>query len=277
MATEAIPAPGRIGDLLSRAGRRKGDVGLVAYALVAYAFLYLPIIVIVAYSFNESKQVAVWGGFSFKWYGEILRNAAVIEALKNSLIVGALTTVGATAIGSLMALALDRHRFRGRDLITALLLASMLVPEIVMGLSMLMFYVRGQVILGIQTIVISHIAFSIPFAALIVKARLAGMDRTLEEAGRDLGGDAFTVWRTVTLPIMAPGILAAALLAFTLSFDDFVITFFVAGPGTTTLPIRIFSMVKVGITPAINALSTLVVGISLLLMLGGALRLRSTR
>lgn len=256
--------------------RRAGGLGLWGYALLAYAFLYLPILVIVVYSFNRSSQVAVWGGFSFKWYGEVFRNEAVLDAFKNSLIVGLATTVGATVIGTLLAVALDRYRFRGRDVITALLLAAMLVPEIVMGLSMLMFYVRTRVLLGIQTIVISHIAFSIPFATLVVKARLSGMDRTLEEAGRDLGGSPFTAWRTITLPILLPGVLAAALLSFTLSFDDFVITFFVAGPGTTTLPIRIFSMVKVGITPAINALSTLVVGGTVLLMLVGGSRLRTT-
>lgn len=256
--------------------RRAGGLGLWGYALLAYAFLYLPILVIVVYSFNRSSQVAVWRGFSLKWYGEVFRNEAVLDAFKNSLIVGLATTVGATVIGTLLAVALDRYRFRGRDVITALLLAAMLVPEIVMGLSMLMFYVRTRVLLGIQTIVISHIAFSIPFATLVVKARLSGMDRTLEEAGRDLGGSPFTAWRTITLPILLPGVLAAALLSFTLSFDDFVITFFVAGPGTTTLPIRIFSMVKVGITPAINALSTLVVGGTVLLMLVGGSRLRTT-
>lgn len=226
-------------------------------AVGLFLFLYVPIFILIAYSFNDSQFVGQWGGFSTRWYGELWRNEAVIDALWLSLWVGFWSTVISTILGTLTALAMERFRFRGRAPFDAILYLPIIIPDIVMALSTLLFFVVLGIALSRYTILIAHVAFNIAFVAIVVRARLADMDMTLEEAAADLGANAWQTFRRVTLPLLMPGIVAGALLAFTLSLDDFVITFFVAGPGSTTLPVRVYSMIRFGLTPEVNAVSTL--------------------
>jgi spermidine/putrescine transport system permease protein len=194
----------------------------------------------------------------------------VLDAFQNSLFVGVIATAIATVIGTLTALALSRHEFRGKTFADSSIYAATVMPEIVVGVSLLVFFVAAGVGLGITTIVIAHVAFTISFVTIVVRARLSGMDRSLEEAAQDLGASPMqTFWR-VTLPLILPGVMAGAMLAFTLSFDDFVITFFVSGVGSSTLPLKIYSMLKFGVTPVINALSTVVVLTTLVIILGAS-------
>ncbi len=230
---------------------------LTLLAIGIFIFLYVPIIILIIYSFNENKVVGVWSGFSTQWYAELLQDQAIVDALMVSLWVAFWSTVVSTILGTLAALAMERHRFRGRLALDAGMYLPVIIPDIVMALSTLLFFVMFSVALSRYTILIAHVAFNISFVAIVVRARLADMDANLEEAAADLGADEWLTFRRVTLPLLMPGIVAAALLAFTLSLDDFVITFFVSGPGSTTLPIRVYSMIKFGITPEVNAISTL--------------------
>ncbi|MCP8968470.1 ABC transporter permease [Ectobacillus ponti] len=241
---------------------------LVTYAWLILLFLYLPLLVLAVYSFNDSRINAEWNGFTLHWYADLLQDPAVLEAFLNSLSIAAVTTLAATAIGTACALGLHRYKQKWRSAFGSLLYLPVLVPDILMGLSLLVLFSQAGMELGKLTIIIAHITFSISFVVIIVSARLAGMGRELEEAAGDLGAAPWQTFRYVTLPVLLPGVLSAALLTFTLSIDDFVITFFVAGPGSTTLPIYIYGMVKRGITPEINALSTLLIVLIALLMLG---------
>ena len=250
-------------------------------AWLVYAFFYLPILVLVVFSFNESARVGIWGGLSPKWYGEVLGNSEVLDALKNSLIVSGISTVVSTIIGTAAALAIDRYRFRGRRGLDGMLYLPIIIPDVTMAVMMLLFFARVFDIvelvgprfqLGITTIVISHVAFNIAFVAVVVRARLGQIDKSLEEAARDLYAGAWQTFRRVTLPLIMPGVLGGALLALTLSLDDVVVTSFVAGPGSTTLPIYVFGLIRRGVSPQINAISSLMliasivlVGLSLLL------------
>jgi spermidine/putrescine transport system permease protein len=245
-------------------------------ALGIFLFLYLPIFILVIYSFNANKVVGVWTGFSFHWYGELVRNEAVLDSLRVSLWVAIWSTLASTVLGTMAALALERYRFRGRLTFDGVLYLPVIIPDIVMALSTLLFFVIFAIPLSRYTILIAHIAFNISFVAIVVRARLAHMDTHLEEAAADLGANEWTTFRRVTLPLLTPGIVAGALLAFTLSLDDFVITFFVAGPGSTTLPIRVYSMIKFGVTPEVNAVSTLMlVGSSVLVIISLLVQRRS--
>ena len=226
-------------------------------AIGVFLFLYLPIIVLVIYSFSGARNVGVWDGFSTRWYAELLNDRALIAAFRVSLWVAVWSTLVATVLGTLAALALERYRFFGRLTFDTALYLPIIIPDIVMALSTLLFFVTFAVPLSRYTILVTHIAFNISFVAVVVRARLAEMDSSLEEAAADLGANAWTTFRRVTMPILMPGIVSGALLAFTLSLDDFVITFFVAGPGSTTLPVRVYSMIKFGVTPEVNAISTL--------------------
>ena len=226
-------------------------------AVGIFLFLYLPIIILVIYSFSSSRNVGVWTGFSTRWYAELLGDKLLIDALRVSLWVAVWSTLVATVLGTLAALALERYRFFGRLSFDTALYLPIIIPDIVMALSTLLFFVTFAVPLSRYTILVTHIAFNIAFVAVVVRARLAEMDSSLEEAAADLGANAWTTFRRVTLPILMPGVVSGALLAFTLSLDDFVITFFVAGPGSTTLPVRVYSMIKFGVTPEVNAISTL--------------------
>jgi len=226
-------------------------------AVGIFLFLYLPIIILVIYSFSGSRNVGVWAGFSTRWYAELLGDKLLIDAFRVSLWVAVWSTLVATVLGTLAALALERYRFFGRLSFDTALYLPIIIPDIVMALSTLLFFVTFAVPLSRYTILVTHIAFNIAFVAVVVRGRLAEMDASLEEAAADLGANAWTTFRRITLPILMPGVVSGALLAFTLSLDDFVITFFVAGPGSTTLPVRVYSMIKFGVTPEVNAISTL--------------------
>jgi spermidine/putrescine transport system permease protein len=245
---------------VARHGSRLGRAlrGLVTFSgIFGFAFLYLPILILIVFSFNASRFVTTWDGFSLRWYIELFDDAAMGAALKNSLIVGLVSTLVSTVFGTMAALVMERHEFFGKLGFDALLYLPVIIPDIAMAVMLLLFFVLSRITLSLVTIIIAHIAFNISFVAIVVRARLVGFDRSLEEAAQDLGANELqTFWR-ITLPLLMPAILAGALLAFTLSLDDFVITFFTAGVGATTLPLRIYSMVKLGITPVINAISTL--------------------
>jgi spermidine/putrescine transport system permease protein len=246
------------------------DRALLLFAALIYVFLYAPILVMVFFSFNSSRSTQVWTGFSLEWYGELLRDQTILDAFRNSMIVGVTATVIATVIGTLTALALTRYRFRGKTFADSAIYAATVMPEIVVGVSLLVFFVAAGFALGLTTIIIAHVAFTISFVTIVVRARLAGMDRSVEEAAQDLGANPVETFLRVTLPLILPGVMAGALLAFTLSFDDFVITFFVAGVGSSTLPLKIYSMIKFGVTPVINALSTVVLVVTMILIFGGS-------
>ncbi len=235
-------------------------VGLV------YLFLHLPLLILVAFSFNASRFSVDWAGFTLEWYRRLLERPDILHGLRNSLIVGGAATVIATVCGTLFALALGRHRFRGRRTLESLLYVPLVTPEIVVGISLLAFFAALGVALGLATIVIAHVAFSISFVAVVVRARLMGMDRSLEEAALTLGADEVTTFWRVTLPQLLPGVVAGGLLAFTLSFDDYVITSFVAGSGSSTLPVVIYGMVRRTVEPSINAISTIVLVVTTILI-----------
>jgi spermidine/putrescine transport system permease protein len=243
---------------------------LFLFAGLVYLFLYAPIMVLIFFSFNSTKNTQVWTGFSMQWYGDLIRDGSVLGAFKLSLIVGLTATAIATVIGTLTALALSRYDFRGKTFADSAIYAATVMPEIVVGVSLLVFFVAATVELGIVTIIIAHVAFCISFVTIVVRARLSGMDRSVEEAAQDLGATPVQTFLRVTLPLILPGVMAGALLAFTLSFDDFVITFFVAGVGSSTLPLKIYSMIKFGVSPVINALSTVVMVSTMMLILGGS-------
>lgn len=232
---------------------------LVALVGVIFVLLHLPVLVLVLYSFNTSRYAAEWTGFTLHWYARLLERPDILRALRLSLIVATVSTLVATALGTLVALALARRPFRGQRLVEGGLYLPIVTPEIVAGIALLILFAALRIPPGVGTVLVAHTAFSLPFVAVVVLARLRGMDRSLEEAALVLGADEATAFRRVTLPLLAPGILAGALLAFTLSLDDFVITFFVAGPGSTTLPVLVYSMVRRGIEPTINAVSAVLV------------------
>jgi spermidine/putrescine transport system permease protein len=244
-----------------------GRLLLGANAWLLYIILYAPILVLIIFSFNQSKLNAVWAGFTLDWYGQLLRDEPVGTATLNSLIVGGAATLISTVLGTITALGMSRYRFFGKTAVESLLYLPIIIPEIVMGVSLLLFFVQAKVPLSLWTITLAHITFNIPFVTVVVRARLADFDERLLEAADDLGANPWLAFRRVTLPLIMPGIIGGALLAFTLSIDDFVITFFTAGPRSTTLPLHIYSMVKTGVTPEINAVSTLLLLASIGLVL----------
>lgn len=270
--TQAIKQKAPFGRRLQAAFNKRA---LLWLAIGLFLFLYIPILILIIYSFNESRQIGVWTGFSWHWYGELMRDEAVLDALKLSLWVATWSTLISTFLGTLTALAMERHRFWGKITYDAILYLPIIIPDIVMALSTLLFFVVLGVALSRYTILIAHVAFNISFVAIVVRARLADMSSTLEEAAADLGANEWQTFRRVTLPLLMPGIISGALLAFTLSLDDFVITFFVAGPGSTTLPVRVYSMIRFGLTPEVNAVSTLMfLGSTLLVIISLVLQRR---
>ena len=242
---------------------RRPSARLLAAGIAAYAFLYLPLVVVVAYSFNDSRLNAEWVGFTLRWYRTLAADKPMLAAARNSLLVAAAACAISTALGTLAGMALHRHP--RRRLLPVLVLTPIAIPEVLQGVSLLIFFVLLNVTLGLVSIILSHVAFCIGFVAVVVRARLQGLDESLIEAARDLGATPWQAFRRVTLPLIAPGIVAGALLAFTLSIDDFVITFFTAGAGTTTLPLQIYSMIRIAVTPEVNAASTLLMALTLAL------------
>lgn len=232
-------------------------------ALAVYGFLYLPLLIVAIYSFNDSKLNAEWVGFTLKWYDKLFHNREMLAAAGNSLIIASVSAMVATVLGTLAGMAMHRYRLK---LLPGLVLAPIAMPDILMGVSLLLFFIMLNMSLGLISITLAHITFCIGFVALSVQARMAGIDRSLSEAARDLGATPWQCFLKITLPLLSPGIIAGALMAFTLSIDDFVITFFVAGVGSSTLPLQIYSMVKIAVTPEVNAISTLLMLLTLILI-----------
>ena len=227
-----------------------------------FAFLYLPMVLLVIYSFNESKLVTVWAGFSTRWYGELLRNEAFLDAAWVTIQVAFVSSTIATILGTMGAYVIVRAgRFTGRTLFSGMIYAPLVMPEVITGLSLLLLFIGIGLDRGVLTIILAHTTFSMCYVSVVVSSRLVSFDRSLEEAALDLGCTAMEAFRLVTLPIIAPAVISGWLLAFTLSLDDLVIASFTAGPSATTLPIKIWSSIRLGVSPEINALSTLLIAI----------------
>lgn len=227
-----------------------------------FAFLYLPILILVVYSFNASKLVTVWAGFSTKWYGELIHNQAFLDAAWVTLKVAVMSSTLATVLGTMAAYVLVRAgRFAGRTLFSGMIYAPLVMPDVITGLAMLLLFIAVGLDRGVGTITLAHTTFTMCYVSIVVSSRLATFDKSLEEAALDLGCTPFDAFRSVTLPIIAPAVISGWLLAFTLSLDDLVIASFVAGPSSTTLPMKIFSSVRLGVSPEINALSTIMISI----------------
>ena len=269
---------------------RWGKRLLWANMIFSFLFLYLPIAILVAFSFNDSRLGARWVGFTTHWYVSMLQSEAVLTALENSLIVAFISTIIATILGTMTAMAMERFRFRFQRTYDGILYLPVIIPDIVMAISLLAFFslllggvndllgLEGNAALcpGLTTVIIAHVAFNISFVAIVVRTSLGELDVGLEEAAQDLGANEWITFRRVTLPLIMPGILGGALLAFTLSLDDFVITFFTTGPGGTTLPIEVFGRIRRAISPEINAISTVMLLISMLLVIVSQLVQRRT-
>ncbi len=244
------------------------DFWLWAASLLVYAFFYIPLAVVVLFSFNDSALNAQWVGFTTRWYAKLLTDADLLQAAANSLTIAVVSSIVATVLGTMAGIAMHRYRisYLSRAL-PLLVLTPVAMPELLLGVSLLLFFRQVlDLTLGFVSILIAHITFSIGFVAVIVRARLTGMDESIFEAARDLGGTPWATFRRITLPLILPALMAGFLISFTLSIDDFVITFFVAGVGVTTLPLQIYSMIKVAVTPEINAVSTLLMALTLTLI-----------
>jgi len=253
---------------LARATRQGWLLCLVSIAV--YAFLYVPLVIVIVFSFNDSKLNAEWVGFTLSWYRTLFSDQDMLKAAANSLFIAIVASLCATVLGTMAGIAMHRHRTR---VLPFMVLTPVAMPEILLGVSLLIFFI--QVVgtdLNLLTVITAHITFCIGFVAIIVRARLAGMDESIFEAARDLGASPWQTFRLVTLPLIMPGVIAGALMAFTLSIDDFVITFFTAGVGVSTLPLQIYSMIKIAVTPEVNAVSTLLMALTLV-MIGIAGRL----
>lgn len=279
-------APAAPGNTLFKLG--KGMLWL--NMLFCFFFLYAPIIVLVAFSFNDSRLAATWEGFTFRWYGEMLNSRSVLGAFQNSITVAIVSTVISTILGTMTAMAMERFQFRFKQTYDGILYLPIIIPDIVMAVSLLAFFsltigwlnnllgLSSAKALrpGLTTVIIAHVAFNISFVAIVVRTSMRELNRALEEAAQDLGANEWTTFRRVTLPLIMPGILGGALLAFTLSLDDFVITFFTTGPGGTTLPIEVFGRIRRAISPEINAISTVMLMMSMLLIIVSQIAQRRT-
>lgn len=262
----------RIRRLRSRAFER-GSGLLAAEAFLVYLFLYVPIATLILLSFNDSRYALVWQGFTLEWYAAMFRGetvarvdpTAAFQALVHSIHVAVATVLASTVFGTMLAFALDRYDFPGKRLVTGVVYMPIIIPSIVMGISLLLFFNIVGMTLGIRTAIIGHVAFGISFVAVVVAARLKNFDHTLEEAAKDLGANEVETFRYVTLPLIKPGVYAGALLAFAMSFDDFVVTFFIIG-NQNTLPIYFFSMVRQGITPGVNAVAAFIIVATMVLV-----------
>ncbi|OQM75263.1 ABC transporter permease [Manganibacter manganicus] len=234
----------------------------IVSVVLGLSFLYLPIVILVIFSFNASKLVTVWGGFSVKWYGSLFHNQGLIDAAWVTIRVGLISASVATVLGTLGALALTRYtRFRGRMLFSGMIFAPLVMPDVITGLSLLLLFVAVNLDRGFVTVTLAHVTFTMCFVAVVVQSRLVSFDRSLEEAAMDLGAPPVKTFFQVTLPVILPAVISGWMLAFTLSLDDLVIASFTSGPGATTLPMKIYSQVRLGVTPEINAACTLLIGL----------------
>jgi spermidine/putrescine transport system permease protein len=231
-------------------------------SLAVYAFLYVPLAIVVLFSFNDSKLNAEWVGFTWNWYETLFADASMLGAARNSLFIAVTAAIAATVLGTMAGIAM--HRYRPK-LLPFMVLTPVAMPEILLGVSLLVFFISvfGEESLSLGTVITAHVTFCIGFVAIIVRARLAGMDESIFEAARDLGATPWQTFKLVTLPLIMPGVVAGALMSFTLSIDDFVITFFTTGAGVSTLPLQIYTMIKVAVTPEVNAVSTLLMALTL--------------
>jgi spermidine/putrescine transport system permease protein len=248
---------------------KRASLPLWLNALVIYLLLYAPIAVVIVYSFNSAPHGGPWRGFTTEWYATLLNSPEKLSAVRNTLILAITSTTISTVFGTLLGYGLSRYALPGKRLFSWLIYIPIVIPDIVAAVALLMFFSLARTWfrifdLGLTTMIIAHITFQVPFIAIVVRSRLAGLDPSIEEAAHDLGADSWQKFRYVTLPLLVPGIFAGGVLAFTMSIDDFVISFFTSGPGSATLPILIYSSVKRGITPDVNALSTLIVLASIL-------------
>jgi len=249
---------------------------LAANAIAVYVFLYAPIVLLVIFSFNDNNNVSIWTEPSLRWYGEMFRNDQVMGALQNSLLVALVATAVSTVLGTALAISLERYRYRGRGTLDGLAYLPIIIPDVTMAVMLLVFFFQAFGILdsltgirltaGLHTIILAHIAFNISFVAVVVRARIAQFDDALEEAAADLYATRWQTFRKVTLPLIAPGVAGGALLALTLSLDDVVVTQFVSGAGSTTLPVYVFGLVRRGVTPLINAVSVVMLVASMVLV-----------
>lgn len=244
--------------------RRIGDKILKGYSFVLYSFLYAPILIMVVFSFNDSRLLAVWRGFSLRWYDSLIADPTVWAAFYNSIWVALLTTIVSMVLGTMTAFVMIRHSFRAKSVLDSSIYIPVVIPEITEALALLLFYVFAGIPLGGITVAIGHIAFAISYATIVIRARLAGFDRSVEEAAKSLGANELRTFLYVTLPLILPGVIAGGLLAFTVSYDDFIKTAFTAGPGFQTLPLRIYAMAsRGGVSPQLNALATITLVVSL--------------
>lgn len=250
------------------AAKRLTDRVLAINGGLLFAFLYLPILIVIVFSFSDSPNVGRWGGFTLQWYERMIQNEQLMKSLRNSIIVALASTVVSTILGTAAAIALDRYRkWVGRGTFDAVVYLPIIIPDVTMAVMLLLWFTSIGIDLGLGSITLSHIAFNISFVAIVVRARLANMEPAMEEAAADLYADRWQAFRRVTLPLIMPGVLGGALLALTLSLDDVVITSFVQGPGSTTLPVYVFGLIKRSVTPEINAVSTLMMTMSIGLVL----------
>jgi putrescine transport system permease protein len=258
--------------------RARASIVRAGMLSAGFAFLYGPILLLVVYSFNASRLVTVWGGFSTRWYAALMQDAQLVASIRTSLLVALVSAAVATFNGTLAAVALVRFgRFRTRTIFSGAIYAPLVMPEVILGLSLLLLFVALGVERGFWTIVAAHATFTMCFVTVVVQSRLAGFDRALEEAAMDLGAGPARAFVAITLPLIRPAIVAGFLLAFTLSLDDLVIASFTAGPGSTTLPMRVYSQVRLGVSPEINAISTLMLALVGLALLFFALLSRGAR
>jgi spermidine/putrescine transport system permease protein len=248
---------------------KKPSLWLRIYSALVYGFIYTPILILIIFSFNTQKLNVRWEGFTLNWYKVLFNDQQIFLATRNTITIAIISTIVATIIGTMAALAMHRYRFPFYSASETMMYIPIVIPEVVMGISLLIFFSIVNIKLGLSTITLSHIAFNVPFVTLVVRARLHGYDKAIDEAAMDLGANEITTFRRVTLPTILPGVLSGAMLALTLSLDDYVITFFTSGPGSTTLPLRVYSMARFMVTPEINALSTIwVLVIFILLVIG---------
>ena len=239
--------------------------------ILGFAFLYIPIIILIIFSFNESKLVTVWGGFSTKWYSELMSNQGIKDAAWVTLKVAFTSSTIATFLGTIAGLVMAKFgRFRGRTLFSGMIYAPMVMPEVIIGLSLLLMFVALSIDRGVMTVTLAHITFSMCYVAVVVQSRMSSYDDSINEAALDLGCTPFKTFILITLPIIMPAVISGWLLSFTLSLDDLVIASFTSGPGSTTLPMKIYSMVRLGVTPEINAVSTILVGLVALGVVAGS-------